>query len=60
MQNFILQIQGGTGKIYRKYKKINSLQLDESFFPILWTKKGKKHFNNSSIIRSTIIEDEAE
>ena len=35
---------GGTGKIYRKYKKINSLQLDESFFPILWTKKGKKTF----------------
>ena len=35
---------GGTGKIYKKYKKINSLKLEESFFPILWTKKGKKTF----------------
>ena len=35
---------GGTGKIYKKYKKINSLKLEESFFPILWTKKRKKTF----------------
>ncbi len=27
---------GGTGKIYRKYKKNNSNELDESFFPLLW------------------------
>ena len=33
---------GGTAKIYKKYKKINSNVLEESFFPILWTKEGKR------------------
>tara|TARA_B100000579_G_scaffold190194_1_gene155308 strand:+ start:125 stop:967 length:843 start_codon:yes stop_codon:yes gene_type:complete len=33
---------GGTAKIYKKYKKIDSNDLDESFFPILWTKEGKR------------------
>tara|TARA_B100000530_G_C15854299_1_gene446617 strand:- start:67 stop:906 length:840 start_codon:yes stop_codon:yes gene_type:complete len=33
---------GGTARIYKKYKKINSDELDESFFPIIWTKKGKR------------------
>tara|TARA_Y100000590_G_C15724813_1_gene1014820 strand:- start:1181 stop:2002 length:822 start_codon:yes stop_codon:yes gene_type:complete len=27
---------GGTGKIYRKYKKDNSDKLDDRFFPLLW------------------------
>ena len=31
---------GGTARIYKKYKKLNSNELEESFFPILWTKKG--------------------
>ena len=31
---------GGTAKIYKKYKKLNSNELEESFFPILWTKEG--------------------
>ena len=31
---------GGTARIYKKYKKINSNELEESFFPILWTNKG--------------------
>jgi len=30
---------GGTGKIYRKYKKNNSDELDENFFPLLWKDK---------------------
>ena len=30
---------GGTGKIYKKYKKNDSDELDESFFPLLWKKK---------------------
>lgn len=33
---------GGTAKIYKKYKKINSNELEESFFPILWTKEGAR------------------
>jgi len=31
---------GGTAKIYKKYKKYESNELDESFFPIIWTKEG--------------------
>ena len=31
---------GGTARIYKKYKKINSNELEESFFPILWTNQG--------------------
>ena len=31
---------GGTARIYKRYKKLNSNELDESFFPILWTKEG--------------------
>ena len=31
---------GGTAKIYKKYKKYESDELDESFFPIIWTKEG--------------------
>ena len=27
---------GGTARIYKKYKKIKSNELEESFFPILW------------------------
>ena len=33
---------GGTARIYKKYKKINSNELDESFFPILWSKEGAR------------------
>ncbi len=33
---------GGTAKIYKKYKKINSNELEESFFPILWTEEGAR------------------
>ena len=33
---------GGTARIYKRYKRINSNELDESFFPILWTKKGDR------------------
>ena len=29
---------GGTARIYKRYKKINSNEMDESFFPILWPK----------------------
>ena len=36
---------GGTGKIYKRYKKINTNEMDESFFPILWNKKGYQTFN---------------
>ena len=39
---------GGTGKIYKKYKKINSLELDESFFPILWSENEKSTFSDKS------------
>ena len=31
---------GGTAKIYKKYKKYESDELDENFFPIIWTKQG--------------------
>ncbi len=31
---------GGTARIYKRYKKLNSNELEESFFPILWTKEG--------------------
>ena len=27
---------GGTGKIYRKYKKNNSNELNDKFFPLIW------------------------
>ena len=27
-------------KLHKKYKKINSNELEESFFPILWTNHG--------------------
>ncbi len=30
---------GGTGRIYRKYKRKNTDELDESFFPLLWQSK---------------------
>ena len=30
---------GGTARIDKRYKKINSNEMDESFFPILWSKK---------------------
>ena len=36
---------GGTGKIYKRYKKINTNEMDESFFPILWNKEGYQTFN---------------
>ena len=36
---------GGTGKIYKRYKKLNTNEMDESFFPILWNKEGYKTFN---------------
>ena len=29
---------GGTGRIYKRYKKNDSNQLDDSFFPLLWSK----------------------
>jgi len=35
---------GGTGKIYKRYKKLNTNEMDESFFPILWDKKGYQTF----------------
>ena len=31
---------GGTARIYKKYKKHDTDQLDENFFPIIWTKEG--------------------
>ena len=31
--------EGGTAKIYKKYKKKNNDRLDEEFFPLLWEKK---------------------
>ena len=31
---------GGTARIYKKYKKLETDELDESFFPIIWTKGG--------------------
>ena len=31
---------GGTARIYKKYKKYESNELDENFFPIIWTKQG--------------------
>jgi len=31
---------GGTARIYKKYKKYGSDELDENFFPIIWTKQG--------------------
>ena len=33
---------GGTARIYKKYKKINSDEMDESFFPILWSQEGRR------------------
>ena len=36
---------GGTGKIYKRYKKLNSDEMDESFFPIIWNKEGYQTFN---------------
>ena len=30
---------GGTAKIYKKYKKNNSDELDDIFFPLLWKEK---------------------
>ena len=35
---------GGTGGIYKKYMKLNSLEMDESFFPVIWTQNGRKTF----------------
>ena len=37
---------GGTGRIYRKYKKNDSDELDISFFPLLWKKNKFKQKNN--------------
>jgi ectoine hydroxylase-related dioxygenase (phytanoyl-CoA dioxygenase family) len=35
---------GGTARVYKRYKKTNSNEMDESFFPILWSKKeGEDH-----------------
>ena len=31
--------EGGTAKIYKKYKKENSDLLDEEYFPLLWENK---------------------
>ena len=31
---------GGTARIYKRYKKLDTNELDESFFPILWTNRG--------------------
>ena len=39
---FHLTNVGGTARIYKKYKKINSDEMDESFFPILWSKEGRR------------------
>ena len=36
---------GGTGKIYKRYKKLNNNEMDESFFPIIWNKEGYQTFN---------------
>ena len=36
---------GGTAKIYKRYKKINTNEMDESFFPILWNEEGYQTFN---------------
>ena len=36
---------GGTGKIYKRYKKLNSDEMDESFFPIIWNKEDYQTFN---------------
>ena len=36
---------GGTGKIYKRYKKFNTNEMDESFFPIIWNKEGYQTFN---------------
>ena len=36
---------GGTGKIYKRYKKINTNEMDESFFPIIWNREGYQTFN---------------
>ena len=33
---------GGTARIYKKYKKIDSDEMDESFFPILWSQEGRR------------------
>ncbi len=33
---------GGTARIYKKYKRLDSDELDESFFPIIWTIEGKR------------------
>ena len=29
-----------SGYVYKKYKKLETDELDESFFPIIWTKEG--------------------
>ena len=39
LTKFLPTNEGGTAKIYKKYKKNNSDLLDESFFPLLWKKK---------------------
>jgi len=31
---------GGTARVYKRYKMYDSDQLDENFFPIIWTKQG--------------------
>ena len=31
--------EGGTAKIYKKYKKQNSDILDDNYFPLMWEKK---------------------
>ena len=36
---------GGTGKIYKRYKKLNTNEMDESFFPIIWNKESYQTFN---------------
>ena len=36
---------GGTGKIYKRYKKLNTNEMDESFFPIIWNREGYQTFN---------------
>ena len=35
---------GGTARIYKRYKKLDTNELDESFFPILWTNKGYRTY----------------
>jgi 2-oxoglutarate-dependent dioxygenase len=32
----------GTGNIYSRYKKINSNEIDENFFPIIWSRDGRR------------------